>query len=172
MQKRSRILLFWSIFLLNFCVKGFLDVILNPILIVNFGYWISLLITTSIYLYIGIKSVNIYDFYKVDCLFIETLKKIQFNNKRFESKNVLIKFILKRSETNKFLLGLLLSFKNPGLVVIYFRDGFNLYNGFSGKNIKLFFALYLLITNIYWNLTVLLGIGLFKFLWIFVKGLF
>lgn len=132
--------------------------ILIPILISEFGFIISLTTTTLIILLVGIISIKIYDFYKIDCLMIEALKKSQYDNDQIVDKGVVVKLILKWANKNKTVLGLLLASQNLGLVVIYFRDSFYLYNGFSGKNIKLFFFIYSIIISIYWNTVVYTGL--------------
>lgn len=131
---------------------------------VEFGYFLSLLCTTTIYTFIGILSVKVYDYYGIDCLWLEQLKKSQCEGDIFDSSNPLIRFIEKWIKKNKKFLGLLLSFKNPGLMVIYYRDGFYQYNGFTGKNIKLIFLVNIVLINLYWNSIIYTGFSLWEFL--------
>jgi hypothetical protein len=154
MEARKRITLIGYIFIFNSILKSVIDIILTPVLISEFGFLKSLSITTFIYFLIGIISVKIYDFYKIDFFMIEALKKSQCENNQFYDKSIIVSIILKWTQKNKIILGLLLACQNVGLVVIYFRDGFYDYNGFCGKNIKLIFFIYLLIINIYWNIGV------------------
>jgi len=146
--------LFGSIFLFNSILRGIIDFLLIPILISKFSYIGSIIITLFIYLLIGIISVKIYDFYKIDCLRIEILKKAQYDNDQIVDKSNIVKLILKWTNKSKFVLGILLAGQNSGLAVIYLRDSFYLYNGFHGKNIKLYFFIYSLIISIYWNTAV------------------
>jgi len=163
---------FWLIFFVNLMIKEIIDLYLTKYLIFNFNFLISLFSTTLIYLLIGIISIKIYDLYKQDIFWIEKLKNKQLSKNKIKDGNPLIKFILKRNKTNKFFLGLLLFFKNPALMVIYFRDNHSQYNGFAGKNIILYFAGYLLIMNLYWNLMVYFSISIWKILWGFLKQIY
>ena len=151
----KKITLFSSIFLFNSILKGIIDMVLIPVLISEIGYLISLLTTTLIYLLVGVISVKIYDFYKVDFLFIETLKKAQYDKNQVIINSPIVNLILKWTKKNKLILklilGLLLASQNIGLVVLYLRDGYYSYDGFVGKNIKLFFFLYSLAMSLYWN---------------------
>ena len=168
MGKQARIVQFGSVFLINLSVKGFIDIILNPILMIEFGYLLSILSTTLIYATIGIISVKLYDLYKIDCLMIESLKESQYNHDQISNKNRLVNLITKWAKRSRPLLGLLLSLKNTGLMVIYRRDGFHLYNGFAGKNIKLVFLINSLLVSIIWNTVVYTGFSI----WEFIKGIF
>ena len=139
-----------SIFLLNIAVKEIIDFGLNPILMIKFDYVISLIITTIIYVFVGIISVRLYDRKGEDLFGIE-------RNKTFLQKvkrptiigRIIALFAL-------FVFGLISSLKNTRLPVIIFRDGSNLYNGFSGKYIKLIFLVYALIINVSWNIFIYL----------------
>ena len=157
MKARKSVTLIGYIFMFNLILKSVIDMILTPILMSEFGFLKSLSITTLIYLIIGIISIRIYDFYKIDFFMIEALKKSQCENSQFCDKSIIVDIILKWAQKNKIILGLLLASQNLGLVVIYFRDGFYDYNGFCGKNIKLIFFIYLLIINIYWNIGIFIG---------------
>jgi len=145
-------------------IKGAIDLFLDPYLMESFGYFYSLKITTSIYFIIGIVSVILYDYYEVDCLRLEALKRAHFYGKEINGKNRLIRLITRRSKKGKFILSLSLASKNPGLMVIYLRDGFGLYNGFSGKYILLYFLLNTVLINIYWNGIIYLLIILYKWI--------
>lgn len=165
MIEKPRIVRNSSVILLNICVKTFIDFALNPILIAEFQYITSVTITTIIYLIIGIASVKIYDIHRVDYVWIESLKRAQFHYAlgKIKNGNIISKFILKRGWFNRLLIGLIFALKNPGLAVIYLRKGSYKYNGFTEKNIKIHFVLYLLFTNILWNKIVVLLINpLFK----------
>jgi len=163
---------FWIIFFINMGIKALIDIVLTPYLMMEVGYKSSLLYTTFTYLFIGTISLWIYDYYKIDVFWLESLKKDQFDNAKIKNKNSLIKFILKQNEATKLLLELVLFFKNPAFWVIYFREGEYLYNGFAGKNIKLHFTYYLLIMNIYWNTMVYLGLSLWKIIWKLIVFIF
>lgn len=135
---------------------------------VGVGYWISVSIITFVYIIIGIASVNLYDKYGDDCLMIEYLKEFQFKNNQVAKKSRIVSFITKWSKRSRFLLDLLLSLKNTGLMVIYRRDGFRLYNGFTGKGIKLYFLINSLLVSILWNSAIYTGFSIWKS----IKGIF
>lgn len=163
---------FGTIFLINIVVKEFIDFILTPIVFIEFGIFSSFIFSTIVYLFVGIISVVWYDKHKTDCLGLEAFKEAQEKNTQIENSNRLIKFILNQTKNNKKKIGLLLSFKNPGLVVIYLRDNHHLYNGFTGKNIKRVFLVNLLLLNLYWNITIYLGyigFSLREYLYFFFK---
>lgn len=164
MKMKIKLARFGSIFILNLIVKEIIDLILTPILIIELGFVVSFLTTVLIYIIIGIVSVNIYDSSKTDCLWIEGLKESQHNGSLFSKKNRLTKFIEKWMKKNRKLLGLLLSFKNPGLMVVWERDGFSQYNGFTGKNIKLRFLINTIVINIYWYILLFTGFSIWEFL--------
>lgn len=163
-MENAKIIRFGSIFLLNLAVKEIVDLILTPILIIEYGYIISLLSTIIIYLIIGLASVKMYDHCKIDFLLIEDLKESISVNEKIPASNKLIRFILRWMNKSKFILGLLLSFKNPGLLVIYYRDGYALYNGFSGKNIRWSFVRNILLIQTYYHLFLYAGVFLWEYL--------
>ncbi len=163
-MENVKIVRFGSIFLLNLAVKEIIDIGLTPFLIIKFGYITSLVTTILIYLVIGVMSVTLYDKYKKDFLFIETLKKAMSLNEEIPDANKLIHFILKWINKGRFILGLLLSFKNPGLPVICYRNGYGLYNGFSGKNIKWSFLRNILLIQIYYHIFLYTGFSLWRYL--------
>jgi len=150
-----------SVFVLNFGIKGLIDFIINPILILEFSFLISLLITILIYTLLGILTVKIYDYYQTDFLMIEALKQSQLLCGQISGSR-LLRFINRRAQKNKKILGLLLTSQNTGLFVLYFRDGFYQYNGFSGKNIKNIFFLNLFIIEFYWNTILYTGFSFWK----------
>lgn len=164
MGRKIKIARFGSIFLLNIIVKEIIDLILTPILIIELGFVISFITTIFIYLVIGVISVKIYDNSKIDCLWIEEFKESQHTGNLFFKENRLINLIERWTKKNKILLSLILSFKNTGLMIIYFRDGFHLYNGFTGKNIKLMFLINTIIINVYWYIILFTGFSLWEFL--------
>lgn len=155
---------FGSVFLLNLVVKEIMDIFVTPFLIIKYGYITSLVSTIISYLIIGILSIRLYDKYKKDFLLIESLKEAISLNKEIPNSNKLICFILKRINKSKFILGLLLSFKNPGLLVIYYRDGCYLYNGFTGKNIRWSFLRNVFLIQIYYHFFLYSGFSLWKYL--------
>jgi len=163
---------FSSIFFINLAVKEAIDVILNPILMAEFGYFISFLITTVIYILIGILSVNIYDSSQSDCLWVEEYKHSKDSGKSIIVQNRIIRFVEKWANKNKYILGLLLSFKNPGLYVIFFRKGSYLFNGFSERKIKILFLVNIIIINVYWNTIVYSGMPFFILIWHLIKKLY
>ena len=146
---------------LNFGIKGTVDYILAPTIITCFGYSISLSITIILYFIIGIVTIKLYDFYKIDLVEIEKFK--ENNHEHIETKydNKIIQIIQKINNMkvwnlNKYILLAVLSLSiNPGLVVIYFRNGFKQYDGFKENHIKHYFFLSIIISNILWNTFVL-----------------
>lgn len=171
--KNKKVRIFWLVFFINLGIKSAIDFWLTPILIKN-DYLFSLFITTVIYILMGIMSVKLYDKYGKgkDPLWVEDLKKFQSEGGHLKYKNKLIIFILKNDKKNEFVLNILLTFKNSGLGVIYKRPGFNLYNGFTGKNTKIFFIFNILVMTLYWNSMVYLGIHIWSSLWNLLKELF
>lgn len=141
---------------------------------IELGYIRSVIITTLIYLFIGIISIKIYDTHKVDYFWLESLKRAQAKYARSQIKNgsFFYRFILRRGWFNRLAISSVFSLKNPGLTVIYLRKGSYRYNGFSGKNIKLHFAIYLLFANVFWNEIVLLLAPIFKIIGLFIGKLF
>lgn len=134
-----------SIFLVNIAIKGIIDWIINPILIVEFGYVISLITTTLIYVIVGVVSVKLYDKKGEDLFGVEDYKANKITPKRSILGHI-INFLIMS------VLGLIFSLKNTGLVVIIFRNGSYLFNGFTGNFIKIIFLVYALIINASWNI--------------------
>lgn len=165
-------IIFGFIFAINIAIKFIIDVEITPSLIINYSYFYSFMTTNVIYALIGIISVFLYDKFKGDPVMIEALKKYQNEGGHLKHKNKLIKFILKRNKKNKFILNALLFFKNPGLMVIYQRDGSYQYNGFKGKHIRLLYLVYLLFMNLYWNTMVYFGISIWDPILKILKELF
>jgi len=164
MKRRNKVVRFGSIFLLNLTVKEIIDIGLTPFLIIKYGYTISLILTIIIYLLIGVLSVVLYDQYKKDFLLIEALKRKLANNEEISASNKLICFIIRWIHKGKFVLGILSSFKNPGLLVLLYRDGFDLYNGFTGKNIWWSFLRNIFLIQIYYHLFLYTGFSLWEYL--------
>ncbi len=169
MEKMKKNIRFGSIFFINLGIKGIIGLIVNPILMIKFDYAISLSITFLIYILIGIFSVKIYDKYRKDCLWIEALKEALHKDQGFPQKNKIIKRILRWTKRNNTILSLSLSWMNTGLVVIFRRPGFYLYNGFTGRSIKLVFLVNSLIINIYWNTVIFVLVPIFILLWDILK---
>ena len=129
----------WSIIALNFGLNTGIEIKLIPYLILKYGYTNSFLLTIGIFFTIGVVSVILYDLCKKDLFKIEALKEnpsLFYNN---SGSNKLIKFILKWEQKSRLLFIIILSFKNPGLFILYFRKGFFLFNGFSDTRIGLYF---------------------------------
>lgn len=103
---------------------------------------------------------------------LEVLKKYQEKGGHLEHKNRLIRFILKNDKKNEFALNGLIFLKNPAAFVIKKRDGIAQYNGFAGKNIMVFYLIYLLLMNLYWNAMVYFGIHIWHSLWDWLKEIF
>lgn len=154
--KDPEVRLFSYIFIINLIIKLFIDYIITPPLMGKVGYWYCLLITSFIYIFIGFISLQLYDFYKIDCLKIELLKKTQYTKDQKDYRNNFAKFILDRNIENKIFFSVLLAAKNPGLVVIYLREGYDKYNGFTTTYIKTLFVVSPIIISIGWNTLILL----------------
>lgn len=163
-MENAKIARFGSIFLLNLAVKEIIDILLTPFLIIEYGYITSLISTIIIYIIIGVLSVILYDRYKKDVLLIETLKKAMSLNEKVPDSNKLIHFVLRWMNKGKFVLGILSSFKNPGLLVLLYRDGYNLYNGFTGKNIWWSFLRNIFLIQIYYHIFLYTGFSLWEYL--------
>lgn len=150
-----------SFFVINIIIKEILDWLLNPILMIELHYWLSTLITTTIYLIIGFVTVRRYDSKETDSFGFEAIKgtREELNNKKNLGQLVM----------EIFRTGFLFYLKNAGLFVIYFRKGSNLYDGFTDKNMRNFFLIYLVLINILWNVLVLLGISVFRIIFAFFK---
>ena len=139
----------WSIIALNFGLNTVIEVEIIPRLILKYGYLNSFLVTMVIFFIIGVVSVTLYDIHKKDIFKIEALKEnpsLFYNN---SGSNKLIKFILKWEQKSRLLFIIILSFKNPGLFVLYFRKGVFLFNGFSDRKIGIYFlGIIILISSI------------------------
>lgn len=133
----------------------------------NFGYKISLITTTLIYIVIGIVSVRLYDHYKGGPLsFIESWKL----NKEDEAQTTRLNYII--SFFGKVILSIVLSFKNTGLFVLVFRKGSYLFNGFAGKYIKLIFLINSFLINVIWNIVIYYLSPIFIMIWEIIKVIF
>jgi hypothetical protein len=161
MEEWKKIARLGSIFIINIIFKELIDWLLNPILMIELGYWLSTLITTIIYLIIGFATVRMYDSKKIDSFGFESSK---YTRDEWDSKKNLGQLVMQIFRT-----GFLFYLKNAGLFVIYFRKGPYLYNGFTDKNMRRFFVIYLIFINILWNILVLLGISVFKVIFAFLK---
>ncbi len=169
-MEKERISRFSSIFLINLGIKDLIDFILSPILVIEFDYATCFYLLMSIYILVGIFSVYIYDHNKKDILFMESLKEAMRQNHKLLEYNRLARFIIKKSKGPKkrpFLI-LLLSFKNPGLTVLYMREGSYLYNGFTSWIVFYFFIVNIFIMNIYFMIILYTG---FSF-WGLLKSFF
>lgn len=169
-MEKEKIARFSSIFLINLGIKALIDFIVAPFLVVQFDYATCFYLLMSIYVLVGIISIYIYDKDRKDILFIESLKEAMQKHEKLLEYNKLARFIIKKSKGEKkrpFLI-LLLSFKNPGLAVLYMRDGFKQYNGFTSWIIFYFFLVNIFIMNIYFMIVLYTG---FSF-WRLLKSLF
>ena len=161
-MKNRKVLRFSSIFLINLIIKEFIDALLTPIIMFEFGLIKCFIFTMIVYSIKGFITVRLYDYYRTDCIMMEGLKEAQHNNNQINEYNKLVKFIIKKSKNNRKKLILLLAFKNPGLPVLYMRDGFYLYDGFTNTRIIYYFFLNIFIMNIYWNTIVFTGFSLWE----------
>lgn len=151
MEEWKKIFRLSSFFAVNFIAKELIDWGLNSFLMYELHYWLSTLITTTIYLIIGFTTVKLYDDKKRDSFGFEALK---INREESDNQNNLGQLVVKIIKT-----GFLFYLKNAGLFVIYFRKGSNLYDGFADKNMRRFFIIYLVLINILWNILVYLGVS-------------
>ncbi len=149
--------------LINSIIGYSLGVGVNPPIVLYCGYLLSVLITTIITIIIGALCVKAYDFYKIDWLLIEALKKARLEKSDLPNNKV-VEFIIKWSDKNKFLLFIFLFFRDSVLTVIYYREGDHLYNGFPTWKIKKLFLLSALSINIWWNAFLYLGFSLWNYL--------
>jgi hypothetical protein len=167
MGKKTRMIQFGSIFFIIWGIKEFTDLIVNTFFMIKFGYIISLVLSILIYLLLGVFVIKINNSYGTFIEWFEYLKNLKDNNAEIK-KIKIIRFIMRVIGSNKFLLAVLLYLKNPGLLIIYFRNS----NGSLKKYIKLFVILYLISANVVWNIIVYYGVSVSKIVWIFIKGLF
>lgn len=144
----------------NFILKAVFEWGLVPLLMIELGFLKTLLITILFLFLFGFLSIKIYDFYKKDYLLIEALKESQ-KNKTNIKRSSLINMILKWTTKNKFWLGLFLSSQNPGLFVLYYREGLYLYDGIKDKKLKIFFIRNILILSLYLNIFLYLSLRVF-----------
>lgn len=163
-MEKEKIVRFSSIFLINLGIKGLVDFVLAPFLVIQFDYATCFYALMSIYILVGIISIFMYDKGKKDILFIESLKEAMQKHEKLLEYNKLIRFIIKKSkgEKKKPLLILLLSFKNPGLAVVYMREGFHLYNGFTNWSIFYFFLVNIFIMNLYFMIVLYTGFSFWE----------
>lgn len=163
-MEKGRVAIFSSVFLINLGIKGLVDFVFAPFLVIRFDYATCFYALMSIYVLVGIISIFMYDRGKKDILFIESLKEATQKHEKLLEYNKLIHFIIKKSKGDKKkpLLILLLSFKNPGLAVVYMRDGFHLYNGFTNWNIFYFFLVNIFIMNLYFTIVLYTGFSFWK----------
>lgn len=151
MEEWKNIFRLSSFFTINIVAKELIDWGLNYYLMYELHYLLSTLITTAIYLIIGFTTVKLYDDKKKDSFGFEALK---IDREESDNQNNLGLLVVKIIKTS-FLFYL----KNAGLFVIYFRKGSYLYDGFTDKNMRRFFIIYLVLINILWNILVYLGLS-------------
>lgn len=147
---------FWIIFASNAALKLLIDYPLNYRLMIEFGYRKSFIITSLIYIFIGLISVVIHDWIGKDIIF---MRKWRENQKKITAyKNPFVKFLMKRSFFNKLVICFGLSFKNLGLLILYLRKK----NGNWVDTIVLgfYFLIAAVSINLYWNAMVYSGISL------------
>ena len=159
-----------SIFLINLGVKWIIDTPFNLILMVEFGYTISVITTTILYIIIGIISVKLYDHHKKDIFHFEKYK-YEGSIKKYDNKIIAILMIVVNF-FKSLAVGFVLSLKNTGLPVILFREGSYLYNGFPGIIIKLIFLIYALLINVIWNTIIYFCSPFFIMVWEIIKKIF
>lgn len=80
--------------------------------------------------------ILIYDKIKIDWLSIERFKT---NKENKGKENNLIKRMRRLKEISGWVLMSVLFVAEPVVLVLYIRPGFNKWNGFKGKNVKLLF---------------------------------
>lgn len=160
METKKKVVRFGTIFLLNLGVKMAIDGPLNTELMINLGYLISLILSILIYVIIGIVSVKIYDKYGNNSLGLEFIKESLSKEEEVQITNPLIRFIVNiRKKSSNFILGILLSAKNPGLFVVLYRKVPCLYNGFPGIKIKWCFFRNIILVETYWNTMLYYGVS-------------
>jgi hypothetical protein len=165
-MEKEKIARFSSIFLINLGIKGLIDLIIAPFLVIQFDYPTCFCLLMIIYILVGIISIYIYDSGKKDILFVESLKEAMNKHEKFLEYNRLVRLIVKKSKGKKKrpLLILLLSFKNPGLAVIFMRKGTFLYNGFTSWVVFYFFLVNIFIMNLYFMIVLYTGFSVWKLL--------
>lgn len=133
------------IYLLIFAL-GFL---INKELIRVFGYINSVIIGTIITIIINILFIKFYDSQKIDSGFIEALKEAQANGTELPKSR--IAKLVKWTKNHKGLLLILFILTDSKFVVLVFRKGFYLYDGFQNWRIKSLFILSIVLANFWIN---------------------
>ena len=165
-MEKEKITKFSSIFLINLGIKGLIDAILAPFLVIEFGYINCFYLLVSIYILVGVFSLHLYDKGKKDILFMESLKEAMDKNQELLEYNKLSRFIIRKTRGRKKrpILIILLSFKNPALAIIFMRKGYFLYNGFINWINFYFFLVNIIIMNVYFTIVLYTGFSVWKLL--------
>ena len=147
----------------NWAITWAFDFLLYPYVIFKFGILGGAPIMIVLSFIICYATILFYDWAKKDWIGIETLKEI----KEREPKNMMGKLLTKLVRKSDPLALIILSIQfDPFITVAYMRHGAHQYNGLSMRDWKIFINS-LVIGDIYWTLTVYMGITLVEALWRF-----
>jgi hypothetical protein len=127
--------------------------LISPWIVINFDYPESLIISNTILILISYGLIKLYDRQENDVLFIESLKRQQSRNLESKFKNSVIKNLLRFSKYGSFLLTIVVLFMGPLITVVYFREGYALYNSIPNKKIALLFLLSSVLCSASWVVT-------------------
>ena len=157
-NKRFSIMGIW--FLINLLVNIWIKLRINPELVMEYGYILSVFISTAIIMVVGVIFIRIHDYYKIDLL--EKFKKSRGDEKHIYNKTE--KFIMKWEKKGSWVLFLALTLGDSIVAVIYYREGFYRFNGLPTWKIKGLFFLSVFTINAYFNAGIYTGISIGRYL--------
>lgn len=138
-----------------------IDYVLYPFVIWKLGIFMGGIMMIFISLVIDLSTMKIYDILKKDWLGIETAKEIKEYLKNY-SKSIIGR-LLAWSDKSEFMMIILLTLKfNPFIVTAYMRHGAHKYNGLNKKDWNNF-MISLMVGNVYWALTIFIGVSVIKY---------
>ncbi len=124
-----------------------------PWVVINFDYPESLIISNATLILISYGLIKLYDNQENDVLFMESLKRQQSRNLESKFKNSVVKSLIRFSKYGSFLLTIVVLFMGPLITVVYFREGYALYNSIPNKKIALLFLLSSILCSASWVAT-------------------
>ncbi|MCX6757450.1 MAG: hypothetical protein NTZ44_01025 [Candidatus Nomurabacteria bacterium] len=103
--------------------------ILCPYIVCHFSFWWSILVLFGSSVALFVITIFVYDIIKIDWLLIEALKEAQEQSTTMEKQNPITKAIGKWANKGRYILLIFFLFWDPMVVVLYYRNGYYLYNG-------------------------------------------
>lgn len=146
--------------LINLLVNFWIKLRINPELVMEYGYILSVFISTAIIMVVGVIFIKIHDYYKIDLL--EKFKKSRGDEDRFFNKTE--RFIMKWEKKGSWILFLALTLGDSIVAVIYYREGSYRFNGLPTWKIKGLFFLSVLTINAYFNAGIYTSISIGEYL--------